>query len=138
MFPDIEGTITIENEEATTMGKSFLFDFVSGDFVTVDGKLIQITGIDAVKVWIEKVLKTEKLKFPIYAEYGVNLLDFVNNDYPLEFIKIEIEREIEEALITNVEVMSAGNFVFTRENRILVCNFEVETIYGVTGGKLTI
>ena len=144
MFPEIEETaISTEVQETTTMGKSFLFDFDTGDFTTIDGKVVQATGLDAIKVWINKILNTEKFKFKIYEtdeqnEYGVSLLDFVNNDYPLDFVKIEIEREIKEALLENVEITSVGNFVFTREKRTLACSFTVETIYGVTGGEITI
>jgi len=145
MFPDIEENLIAPSEtnEDATLGTSFLFDFAKGDFVTVDGKIIQTSGIDAVKVWIEKILKTEQFKFKIYEtgeqnEYGISLLDFINSDYPLDFVKIEIEREVKEALAKNPEITRVYSFEFSREKRALICNFSVDTIYGTVGGEITI
>lgn len=143
MFPETNISETEVTTETAKMGKSFLFDFAKGDFKTVDGKLVEARELDALKVWIEKILKTEKFKFKIYEtgdqnEYGVSLLDFINNDYPLSFTKIEIEREVKEALAKNPEIISVSGFEFAREKRTLICTFMIDTIYGVTGGELTI
>lgn len=55
MFPNSTG-ITLNNETKLSSGtKSYLFDFDRGDFVVRDGKLIECDGIDAIKVWIEKI-----------------------------------------------------------------------------------
>lgn len=60
MFPN-STDITINNESNTSSGtKSYMFDFENGDFVVHDGKLIECDSIDAIKVWIEKILRTEK------------------------------------------------------------------------------
>lgn len=60
MFPNSTG-ITLNNEtKSTSRTKSYLFDFGSGDFVVRDGKLVECDGIDAIKVWTEKILRTEK------------------------------------------------------------------------------
>ena len=60
MFPD-SNSVTVNNETKSSSGtKSYLFDFGSGDFVVRDGKLIECDGIDAIKVWTEKILRTEK------------------------------------------------------------------------------
>ena len=145
MFPEIdESSIATTGEETVnTLGKSFLFDFDQGDFITVDGKVSVIDGIDKVKVWIEKILRTERFKFKVYAtgeqnEYGISLLDFVNSSYPLDFVKIEMEREVKEALARNPEIERVYGFEFTRDKRKLTCSFTVDTIYGSTGGEITI
>ena len=60
MFPNSTG-ITLNNETKSSSGtKSYLFDFDSADFVVRDGKLVECGGIDAIKVWTEKILRTEK------------------------------------------------------------------------------
>ena len=60
MFPN-STDITLDNKIQTLNGtKSYLFDFENGDFVVRDGKLIECDGIDAIKVWIEKIPRTEK------------------------------------------------------------------------------
>ena len=57
MFPN-STDIMIPNENKASNGtKSYLFDFDSGDFVVRDGKLVECDGIDAIKIWIEKILQ---------------------------------------------------------------------------------
>lgn len=140
MFPKITESTKKPKVPLTKMGKSFLFDFDTGEFIVVDGKVSKCVGIDAVKVWIKKALNTEKFKFKIYetCEYGVCLKDFINGDYPLAFVQIEVEREVKETLIKNVDITSINNFQFSQNGRNLICSFTVETIYGKTGGEITI
>ena len=119
MFPDYEPTLNLINSntttnETTTNGKSFLFDFTTGDFVVKDGKLQVIEGIESLKVWIEKILKTEKFKFKIYEngesdEYGITLFELVNSGHPQMFIQAEIQREITETLSKNIKITSIDN-----------------------------
>lgn len=138
MFPEFN--IPQEETQAAVTGRSFLFDFSTGDFATVDGKLVKVDGIEAVKVWIEKVLRTERFKFKIYesTDYGISLSDFASGDYPLDFTKIEIEREVRTALEQHPEIRSVSSFSFSREKRALVCSFTVDTKYGQTGGEVKI
>ncbi len=58
MFPRTQDLPDATNVEMLTAGKSFLFDFKAGDFVVRDGKLVECDGMDAIKVWIEKILRT--------------------------------------------------------------------------------
>lgn len=130
-------------ETNSKMGKSFLFDFNRGDFVLKDGKLVEIEGIEALKVWVEKILKTEKFKFKIYEnseinEYGVTLLELINKDYPIYFVESEIQREVTEALLKNAEINSVSNFTFSKEGRGLNISFEVSSIYGTTRNEVII
>ena len=139
MLPEFEPQINIGNTESTTEtstnGKSFLFSFEAGEFIIKDGQPQTATGIEGVKVWIQKILKTEKFKFKIYEtgetnEYGVTLLDLIHGDYPQEFIYAEVQREITEALLKNTEISNVTNFGFKRDKRTLLINFDVFTIYG--------
>ena len=137
MFPEFSPQLKTESEDrAARMGKSFLFDFEQGDFVIRDGKLQATEGLRALRVWIKKVLKTEKFKFKIYSigepdEYGTTtLLELVNSGYPQFFIQAEIQREVTEALLRNPEITGVGDFAFQREKRTLIVGFTVNSIYG--------
>ena len=60
MFPN-STDVMLDNKSDTSSGtKSYLFDFTTGDFALRDGKLIECDGIESIKVWIEKILRTEK------------------------------------------------------------------------------
>ena len=128
MFPN-STDITINNESNTSSGtKSYMFDFENGDFVVRDGKLIECDGIDAIKVWIEKILRTEKGRYPIYdnTEYGCHLEDLIiGNSYTAEFIEAELKREIEDALKQNPQITSVTNFNIIRNTNAITVNLEV-------------
>lgn len=143
MFPIYEPQLnSIENEEnKTTAGKSFLFDFKTGDFIVRDGKLAEVEGIEALKVWIEKILKTEKFKFKIYEtgeidEYGITLLELINSGHPQIYIQAEIQRTVTETLEKNVEIINVDEFSFSRDKRTLVVNFTVNSVYGTVGQEV--
>ncbi len=144
MLPEYEPTLTLnsnssmdDTETSTTNKKSFLFDFDMGDFSIADGKIQVVEEIEALKVWIQKILKTEKFKFKIYdtgeeEQYGILILEFINNDYPQAFLYSEIQREITEALIKNPEIIDINNFNFAKDKRTLNVSFDVISIYGTT------
>ena len=128
MFPN-SNDITIDNESNTSIGtKSYMFDFENGDFVVRDGKMIECDSIDAIKVWIEKILRTEKGRYPIYdnTEYGCHLEDLIiGNSYTAEFIEAELKREIEDALKQNPRITSVTNFNITRNTNAITVTLEV-------------
>lgn len=128
MFPN-STDITLDNKTQTSSGtKSYLFDFTTGDFVVRDGKLIECDGISAIKVWIEKILRTEKGRYLICdnTEYGCHLEDLIiGNSYTAEFIEAELKREIEDALKQNPQITSVTNFNITRNTNAITVTLEV-------------
>lgn len=121
-------------ENKIKVGKSFLFDFNKGDFVLIDGKVPVIEGKQALNVWIQKVLRTEKLKYKIYDiidnSYGVSLIDYLNSDLPIGFIYASIQNEINGALTNHHDITSVGGFDFARSTKGLNVSFTVMTTYG--------
>ena len=121
------------NAKASNGGKSFSFDFNKGDFNVVDGKLQEIDNLEALKLWISKVIQTTKYKFKVYdgCDYGItDLKELITSGLPLAFIKSEIEREVKETLLKNKQIKSVENFKFERERRLLTVSFDCSTIYG--------
>lgn len=131
MFPEFSPQLNNIQNTKTTLGKSFLFDFDKGDFVVKDGKLVAAENIEALKIWVEKILRTEKFKFKIYKkdtkrEYGITLQDLiVGYDYPKQFIEAEIKREVTEALLKHPLVSSLDNWSIEKNNPILKISFKV-------------
>ena len=135
MFPETND-IAFSSSADSLGTKSYLFDFDTGDFVVRDGKLIECDGLDAVKIWIEKILRTEKGRFKIYddTEYGTRLEDLiVGNSYSVSFIESELKREIEDALLQNPQIRSVTNIEITRGINSLTVEMEVKL--GDTGGN---
>ena len=130
MFPIVDTEVQQSVEERSFGAKTYLFDFEKGDFVIRDGNLVECDGIEAIKVWIEKILRTEKGRFHIYddTDYGCHIEDLiVGNNYPVEYIEAELKREIEEALLLNSNISSVNNFKITRTRNNLIVEMEVHT-----------
>ena len=130
MFPKTDTVLTRVETPAQTGTRSYLFDFNKGDFVDRDGKLVECDGMDALKVWIEKILKTEKGRYRIYdgTGYGCQLEDLIiGNTYTLEFTEAELKREVEEAILKNPLVISVSNFTLTKTANALTIQIEVKT-----------
>lgn len=130
MFPKTQDLSVIAAIDTAASGKSFLFDFTADDFIIRDGKLVECKGIDAIKVWIEKILRTEKGRFRIYndTDYGCRIEDLiVGNNYSVAFIESELKREIEEALLQNPNILSVSNFSIERTASGITVSMEVET-----------
>lgn len=129
MFPNSATPQTTSSDYTTSVGtKTYLFDFDKGDFVVRDGKLIECDGIEAIRIWIEKVIRTEKYRYAIYdgTEYGCHLEDLIiGNNYSMDFIYAELKREIEDALLMNPQIKSIGNFQITRNSNSLTITLEV-------------
>lgn len=134
MFPKIaELEFNIEQAETLpTIGKSFLFDFKKGDFVLKDGKMIELHGIEALKMWIEKTIRTEKFTFKIYenVEYGVLIEDLLGSNFPRTFIESEIKREVTTGLEKHPYIQRINNWQFIRDSNRMSISFEVITIEG--------
>jgi len=131
VFPQTEVVTTTQSVSENIGTNTYLFDFDKGDFVIRDGKLIECDGIEAIKVWIEKILRTEKGRFKIYdnTEYGCHLEDLIiGNSYTPEFIEAELKREIEDALLLNSQITSVTNFKISREKNSLIVEMEVHIL----------
>lgn len=88
-----------------------------------------IEGIEALKQAIYKVLSTERYEYPIYSfNYGIDIESLIGKDY--DYVRIELKRRIEECLLEDERINAVSNFSFEREEDILKCTFEVESIYG--------
>lgn len=119
-----------EVKEFTT----YLYDFEKGDFILRDGKLIQVKGEEALKIWITKLLKTEKDIYEIYkdVDYGTNIQSLiVGNTLPLDFVKAEIQRQISEALLKHSGIDDVSEFTIQKVDDELHIGFRVNHIFEV-------
>ena len=116
------------------MKNTFDFDFKTGEFVTdSSGEPIVITGIYALKKWIEKILRTQLNRYPIYrnTSYGANIEDLaIGKVYEAGFAESELRREIEAALLQHEDIQSINDFAVIRSGGVLKITFTVLTVYG--------
>lgn len=115
------------------MRDTFLYDFKKGDFVMRDGNPVTVSGVDALKVWIDKILHTQLNRYKIYngTSYGANIEDlFIGKGYGFAFASSELKREIETALLQHDDIYSVSDFEIARDGDVLNVSFRIKTTYG--------
>lgn len=115
------------------MKNTFAFDFKTGEFIMKNGNPIVLTGIDALKLWIEKCIRTQLNRYSIYKgrPYGANIEDLViGKSYKFDFAESELRREIETALLRNENIQSMSEFSVEKRSAMLNIFFTLATVYG--------
>ena len=115
------------------MKKTFDFDFHAGEFRMKNGNPVVLTGIDALKLWIQKCIRTQLNRHSIYKgkQYGANIEDLViGKSYNFDFAESELRREIETALLQNEDIQSMSSFSVKRAGSTLDISLTLITVYG--------
>ena len=115
------------------MKNTFDFDFKAGEFKMKNGNPVVLTGIDALKMWVQKCIRTQFNRYSIYKgqQYGANIEDLViGKNYNLDFSESELQREMEDALLRHEDIISLSNFTVTHEKRVMNISFTLATTYG--------
>lgn len=119
-------------------GKSFLFDFDAGEFALRDGKFVSIEGADVIKQWVHSTLKTEKYRYLIYQNHGIELESLVERQLSYKLFTVEVERAVREALEVHDQIKSVTDFSFERLKGGLKVTFTVNLTDGLSFGGETI
>lgn len=106
------------------------FDFAKGDFAVADGKAQKIADKDLIKNRIEKLLRTEFDKYPIYTTYGMPFHSWFFNQRDRELIKIALTRELSERIPAHVDgVSQLSDFAFDFTRRGCRVSFRAQTTF---------
>ena len=108
---------------------SFKFDFDTGDFEVIDGKVSKIAETDLIKNKIEKLLRTEFEKYDIYSKYGMPYHNWVCGQRDRELVRIAMTRELTERipeLVDGVTRVYDITFGFERNGINIVLSVETE------------
>ena len=128
-----EITETIENDELPE-AKEYAWDFDKNDFVYENGRNKVVEGIDAVKIWIYKILKTPRYKYMAYTwDYGNEFEALTGRRYSEEYLKSEAERLIKDCLLVNPYITGISNLSVDITGKKLTIEFTANTVYGEVG-----
>ncbi|SFA70045.1 DUF2634 domain-containing protein [Clostridium frigidicarnis] len=118
---------TQQDIEVKKVGRSFMFDFKTGQFLMKDGQIKDTTKIQALEQWIELCLRTHKDKFNIYKDsgFGCNTEDMINKKLNA-FYKTEMRREIEEAILKNEQFTKINSLTLEQKGFNLIVHLEIE------------
>lgn len=86
--------------------------------------------LDAMKQTVFRILSTERYQYIIYSwNYGIETLDLYGQ--PVTYVCPELERRIEEALLTDSRIQRVADFEHdTSVKGVIHITFTVYTLYG--------
>lgn len=113
----------LEGEEDLLYNEtSYLYDFDKGDFVYKNGNPVLVRGREAIKIWVEKALRTRIYTYDIYdetdeeglleqREYGSNIWRIIRgNKFPELMVHAETKRDVEETLSYNDKIKGIEDY----------------------------
>lgn len=134
VFPVIPEELPAQVAESIGRSPKFVFheDGRSGRFQLIDGALVERQGIEAVKQWLELMLRQKPGAIPIYRTSGTTQpgVEAVSLDrrVPEGFVYAEIERNVRETVKFCPAIHTVSDFEFTRVRRGVQVAFTV-TLY---------
>ncbi len=106
--------------------REYGMDFTTGQLT---GTIVE--GKEAVKVWIWNCLRTQRFCYPIYSwQYGTDLEQYIGEALPDEYLQVDLQDEIEEALTVNPYITGISDWEFTRTGASVHITFTVITTLG--------
>lgn len=135
IFPFIEATEeeTEEIEEELPLAKEYAWNFDKEDFRYKNGKMYFVEGNEAIKVWLWKLLKTERFRDLIFTwDYGSEIHELIGQGYTQGLTNSEAERYVREAIEYNLSdyVTDISDFEVDFNDRLLSISFIATTPYG--------
>ena len=81
--------------DRTVMGRGLVFDWSAGRYLMDNGGPVECTGAEAVKAWIEQVVRTLPGKYAVHpTDYGCSALELIGQKIPKGYALSEIRQEL--------------------------------------------
>ena len=91
--------------------KEMAIDFETGEPIIKNNEIVTLEGQEALKVWIWKVLETERYKYKAYSNnYGNELKEQLGTIYDKTIKDAILENEIRECLGVNPYIVRLHSF----------------------------
>ena len=125
IFPNIKAKET--NKLELDSLKEIGWDFEKDKPLFKDNNFIVVEGIEALKVWIYKTIKTTRFKYLVYSNaYGTSIKSFIGKVF-IEKVKNDFKKEIIEALLINYYIESVSIIEYQLDYNKLFLSLKIET-----------
>lgn len=124
---------TETQESELPLFKEMAIDFETGEPIIKNNEVVTLEGSEALKVWIWKVLKTERYKYKAYTDnYGNELKEQLGTIYDKTIKDAILENEIRECLGVNPYIIRLHSFSIETPEGMQhpYIYFSVDTVYG--------
>ena len=122
-----------QEKEELPLFTEYAIDFDKLEPLKNGDRLIELTGNEALKVWIFKALKTKRNFYEIHSDsYGNDLDVHIGTVYQESIKNALIISEIKDCLLVNPYILDCYNFElkYNSDDNHLRVSFNVSTVYG--------
>jgi len=120
-------------KEELPIFREYAIDFDTLEPLKNGNNLIELSGKEALKVWIFKALKTKRNFYGIHSDsYGNNLDVHIGTIYQESIKNALIISEIKDCLLVNPYILDCYNFElnYNSDDNSLKASFNISIIYG--------
>ena len=125
-----------EKQKELPIFREYAIDFKSGEYIKNENNDIKVLEKnEALKVWIFKALKTERIMYnEVHSnEYGSELETNIGTIYQKSVKDALMINQIRDTLLVNPYILECYNFDISNEDEYVPhITFTVRTIYGET------
>lgn len=131
LFPIVQPETETAAASALPLCREIAWDFSAGTPRYSGGNPVEVTGAEAVKVWIWKALKTVRCRYDVYTwDYGCEAERLIGQPYSAQVKESEAARYVREALVTNPYITEVQQTAVTFSGTVLTISCRVRTVYG--------
>ena len=125
IFPNIKGRETKKLELNSL--KEIALDFEKDEPIIKNNEFLIVEGIEALKVWVYKTIKTTRFKYLVYSNaYGTSIKSFIGKVFTEE-VKRDFKKEVVEALLINNYIESVSIIEYKLDYDKLFLSLKIET-----------
>lgn len=104
---------TAAAEAAPAPGVTFAFDWTGEHYVMDYGTPVEVTGVEAVKAWLELVLRTDQGRYAIWpADFGASLYNLMGQKLPKGAVLSELQRQLQDSAAYCPTIEDIGQVVW--------------------------
>ena len=131
LFPIIQPEAEPTVQEKLPLCREVAWDFARGIPIYAGGRPVEVTGLEAVTVWIWKALKTARFHHDIYTwDYGCEAESLIGKAFTAQVKESEAVRYVREALAPNPSITDVRQVDVSFQGTKLTISCQVSTIYG--------
>lgn len=130
-FSGLEENITEEQNNELPPLKEIAIDFKTGNPIIENREVKTVEGVEALKVWIYKALKSERFVYKAYTQdFGNEMYMLFGRNYTQALVNAEAKRYAKEALEINpyIKEVVVKSINFNKDK--LTINLDVESVFG--------
>lgn len=132
IFPENLEQLSHEETEEVSIdyGREWAYDFETNQFILENGTPIIVTGIEALKIFIIKTLKTARYRYLIHSwEYGCEIEDVLGKTLHKDVLESVIKDMITDALVYDDRIDSITDFKIANVESDVNVSFVVKTSF---------